>query len=235
MGFTVLFVFTVSLFAWLFHEIATSDKRARQKGYGPPTQLRGDPCATGKLACFSYRAPTLGRSVSFDYDLTVTSKNGDVTGTFVYDKSASEFSKSLLDIESSATYSGSLYLSFYRGHVRGRSLLGGLQVCEGAVGPDGARLTRGQRKGGILGFLRGPYEYSARRGTISFDKTSQAGCISSDSTLQIEDGRISGRVFHGPQKTWAIDVDVSFTGIKDEAIALVVILACDHILRAAHD
>jgi hypothetical protein len=83
--------------------------------------------------------------------------------------------------------------------------------------------------------VRGPYEYSVRGGTVHFDKTTQSGCISKDSELVIEDGRISGRVFHGPQKTWAVDVDVSFIGIKNEAVALAVILACDHILRAAHD
>lgn len=97
------------------------------------------------------------------------------------------------------------------------------------------RLTRGQLKGGILGILNGPYEYSVRAGKVRFDKATRAGNISKDSELLIEGSRISGRVFHGPQKTWAVDVDVTFENVRDEAALLAVVLACDHILRETHD
>ena len=83
--------------------------------------------------------------------------------------------------------------------------------------------------------FRGPYEYSVRDGSVRFDRTTRSGNISRDSDLRIEDGRISGRVFHGPQKTWRVDVEVTYTGIPAEAATLAVILACDLVLRETHD
>jgi hypothetical protein len=219
--FILLFLSVVLFFGLLFIEIARSDKRAQAKGYGPKSQISGEPCAKGHLNCVSYKAPTLGQSISYNFALRLYSDKGDVTGIFEH-------------IQNPKDFSGSLFLSFSGGQVKGRSLMGGLQVCEGAVGTGGARLTRGQPKGGMLGLFNGSFEYSVRGGAVHFDKTTSPGSISKDSQLLTENGRISGRVFHGPQKTWAVDVDVSFSGIKNAAALLAVILACDHILCQIH-
>jgi hypothetical protein len=220
--FSLIFLSVVLFFGLLFLEIARSDKRAQAKGYGPKLQISGEPCANGHLNCVSYKAPTLGKSLSHNFALRLYADKGNVTGVFEH-------------IQSPKDFSGSLFLSFSGGQVKGRSLMGGLQVCEGAVGTGGARLTRGQPKGGMLGLFNGSYEYSVRGGAVYFDKTTSPGSISKDSQLLLENGRISGQVFHGPQKTWAVDVDVSFGEIKNEAALLAVILACDHILCQIHD
>jgi hypothetical protein len=160
--------------------------------------------------------------MSFAWSLDLHSNGRNVTGSFEYTGRPGNFS-------------GSLFLSFSSSRVKGRFRMGGLRVCEGTVGPGGARLTLGHPKGGLLGFLQGRYEYSVRRGKVHFDRTAQHGHISKNSVLLIEDGRISGRLLHGPQETWAVDVDVPFTGIKDEAATLAVVLACDLILGYYHD
>ena len=220
--FIIVFIVVLLFFARLFYEISRSDKRAQEKGYGPKTQIENDPCATGSLRCISHKAPTLGQTISFNYTLRLYYKNGDVTGIIEHVKEPTKFN-------------GSIYLSFSSGCVKGRSLMGGIQVCEGSVGTNGIRLTRGQLKEGLLGIFNGRYEYDVRGGKVHFYKTTSPGSISKDSKLLIEESCISGRVFHGPQKTWAVDVDITFSGIKKEFVTLAVVLMCDHILCQIHD
>ena len=221
-GFLIFFVGVVLFSGVLFYELARSNQRALAKGYGPKSQVQGEPCSKSILKCVSYKAPTLGRSISQEYELRLYADQNKVTGTFEH-------------IKDPASFSGSLFLTLSRGRVKGRSLMGGLQVCEGTLHEGGASLTRGFPKGGILGLFSGTYEYSVRGGRVFFDKTTSPGSISKDSELFIEADSITGRVFHGPQKTWVVDVDVPFAGIDKEVAALAVILACDHILRNAHD
>lgn len=221
-AFLILFITVVLCFGFLFFEIATSDKRAQSKGYGPKLQIDGEPCATGHLNCTSYKAPTLGQSISYNFALRLYHKPGYLTGIFEH-------------VNHPTKFRGSVFLSFSGGRVKGRSSMGGLQVCEGALGKNEVQLTRGQPKGGVLGIFNGRYEYRVRNGKVAFTKTTSPGSISKDSELLIEDRRISGRVFHGPQKTWSVDVEVSFSGIEEEPVTLAVVLACDHILSQIHD
>ena len=221
-AFLIFFIAVVSFFGLLFFEIATSDKRAQSKGYGPKSQIGGEPCATGHLNCVSYKAPTLGQSISYNFALRLYCKQGHLTGIFEH-------------VNQPTKFHGSLFLSFPGGRVKGRSLMGGLQVCEGALDKSGVQLTRGQPKGGLLGIFNGRYEYRVHNGKVAFTKTTSPGSISKDSELLIEDGLIRGRVFHGPQKTWAVDVEVSLSGIEKEPATLAVVLACDHILSQIHD
>lgn len=220
--FIIFFISVILFFGLLFFEFFTMDKRAQKKGYGPESQIISEPCANGHLICAAHKVPTIGRFTPYDFILRLYSEKPHVTGVFEHAKQPDKFF-------------GSVYLTFSGRYVKGRSSMGGLQVCEGRVATDGARLTRGQLKGGLLGIFNGRFEYSVKNGKVDFYKTTTPGSISKDSELIIEDGRISGRVFHGPQKTWVIDVDISFGGIKQEFATLAVILACDHILSQIHD
>lgn len=217
-AFTLASVFLIVVFV----ELALSDSWAKAKGYGPKSPIDGEPCATGYLSCLSFKVPKLGGAISFDYAFRLYSDKGDVTGVFEQVKKPKDFS-------------GGLFFSFADGRVKGRSFMSGLQVFEGDLGIEGARLTRGHPKGGMLSLFNGAFNYSIRDDLVSFDQTSRTGSISKDSQLLIEDGQISGRLFHGPQKTWAVDVEVSYADLNSEAAALAVILACDHVLKEAHD
>jgi hypothetical protein len=114
-------------------------------------------------------------------------------------------------------------------------MMGGMRTVEGQAGPNGVHLTRGYPKQSVFKVFNGPYEYSCKNGLIRFDNTTRAGNISDQSNLRVEKGHISGRVFHGPQKTWAVDVDVSFSAVAEKVATLAVVLACDDILRIHHD
>jgi len=219
--FLLFFAGVVLSFGLLFFEILRVDKRAIADGYGLKSQISGKSCASGQLVCVSFKAPTLNKSISFDYVLQLYTDGVNVTGTYKYHVR-------------NTTYSGEVFLSFKKNRVKGRTLMGGLRTVEGVVSPNGVRLTRGYPPKSFLSILNGPYEYSIRNGQIQFNKTTRAGNISAESTLRIEDNRLYGRVFHGPQKTWAIDVDVMYQGIKSEAVSLAVVLACDNILSFHH-
>ena len=220
--FIIIFVVVLLFFARLFYEILRADKLAQEKGYGPKSQIGNEPCATGTLRCISHKAPTLSQTLSYNFALRLYCNNGDVTGIIEHVKEPTRFN-------------GSIFLSFSRGFVKGRSLMGGIQICEGSVGEYGVRLTRGQLKGGLLGIFNGRYEYDVHSGKVHFNKTTSPGSISKDSELLIEEGCLRGRVFHGPQQTWLVDVDVTFDRIKNEFVTLAVVLACDHILSQIHD
>ena len=220
--FFLVFAGVVFFFGLLFLEIHKVEKRAKVQGYGPISQIGGEPCAQGQIVCVCVNAPTLNQSISFDYALYLYTDGVNATGTYKYHAR-------------NTTYSGEVFLSFARNRVKGRSLMGGLRTVEGLVSSKGVRLTRGYPTESFLKILNGPYEYSIRSGQIQFDKTTHAGSISKQSNLRVEDNRLSGRVFHGPQKTWAVDVDVTYQGIADEAVTLAVVLACDNILSVHHD
>jgi hypothetical protein len=219
--FLLFFAGVVLFFGLLFFEIHRVEKRAIAHGYGPKAQIGGKPCSTGQLVCVSVVSSKINRSISFDYVFQLYTDGTNVTGTYKYHVR-------------NTTYSGEVFLSFAKNRVKGRSLMGGLSTVEGVVTPSGVRLTRGHPAGSFLKILNGPYEYSIRSGQIQFDKTTRAGNISAESVLRIDDNQLHGRVFHGPQKTWAVDVDVTYQGIKREAVCLAIVLACDDILRTHH-
>ncbi len=219
--FLLFFAGVVLFFGLLFFELHRVDKRAIAHGYGLKSQIGGEPCSSGQLVCVAFKAPTLNKSISFEYALQLYTDGVNVTGTYKYHVR-------------NTSYSGEVFLSFKKNRVKGRTLMGGLRTLEGVVSPNGVRLTRGYPPESFLSILNGPYEYSVRNGQTQFDKTTRAGNISAESMLRIEDNRLYGRVLHGPQKTWAIDVDVTYQGIKIEAVSLAVVLACDNILSFHH-
>ena len=178
------------------------------------------------MACVNADAPTLGRSLSFLYAFQATADERQVTAKYEYRAKRSL----MVDV----VYDGELFLSFAGDKVKGRALMAGLQTIEGTVDQTAARLRRGQPKQSLLSFLNGPYEYRIRQGKVIFEKTTHAGCISRDSELEVYLDRIIGRVFHGPQKTWVVDVDVSYDDVAPERMALAVILACNDILSVHH-
>ncbi|MEL6170262.1 MAG: hypothetical protein AAFR35_16365 [Pseudomonadota bacterium] len=224
--FLALFFGVILLFAILARELFRLNKKAIKHGYGPNSQLPGHPKATGTLVCVNADAPTLGRSLSFPYAFQVTADDRHVTATYEY--------RAQRRMIADTVYNGELFLTFDGDKVKGRALMGGLQSVEGTVDESAARLRRGQPKESLLSFLNGPYEYGIRQGTVVFENTTRAGCIGRDSELEVYLDRIIGRVVHGPQKTWAVDVDVSYEDVAPERMALAVILACNDILSAHH-
>ena len=224
--FLTLFFGVILLSAFVAWELFRLDKKAIKHGYGPKAQIPGPPKATGTLVCVNADAPTLGRSLSFPYAFQATADERHVTATYEYRAKRSM----MVDV----VYDGELFLSFAGDNVKGRALMAGLQSVEGTVDQTAARLRRGQPKQSLLSFLNGPYEYGIRQGKVIFEKTTHAGCISSDSELEVYLDRIIGRVFHGPQKTWAVEVDVSYDDVAPERMALAVILACNDILSVHH-
>ncbi|MEL6361498.1 MAG: hypothetical protein AAFR21_10460 [Pseudomonadota bacterium] len=225
-AFLIFFFGVVLLFGVLFFEISQVDNKAIKNGYGPKLQISGAQSADGKLVCVNANAPTLNKSISFPYSFRLNSSKGNLTGAYKYKANRSKFHDTV--------YNGELFLSFNKDHVKGRTLMGGLKTVDGVVDATKARLVRGHPKQSFLSFMNGPYEYSVHRGKVRFDKTTLAGNISKESDLRIERDRISGRVFHGPQKTWAVDVDVRYNNITSEKAALAVILACNDILSVHH-
>lgn len=225
-AFLTLFVGVLLLFAFLAFEFWTINKKAIKYGYGPKLPIRTTPCATGSLVCVSVNAPTLGRSLSFPYAFTLTANDRSVTGSYEYRAKKRAMAETI--------YSGELFLSFSGDRVKGRALMAGLQSVEGTVDATEAQLTRGQPKASWLSFLNGPFSYSIHQGRVLFQNTERAGCISKDSELRIHGGRVSGRLLHGPQTTWAVEVDVQYRNIADERVALAVILACNDILSVHH-
>jgi hypothetical protein len=209
-------------FGILLLEIRRVDKRASKLGYGPPAQLGGQPCAQGRLVCVSVDAPTLGRDLSFEYSFRLHTDGTNATGTYDYQRGI-------------ANYSGEVFLSLKGGRVKGRSLMGGFRSVEGSISPNQIRLLRGYPEGSLLRFINGPYEFSIRNGRVYFDNTTRAGSVSSKSELRIEGNRISGRVLHGPQTTWGVEVDVTFAELPEEAVVLAIVLSCDDILSFHHD
>ncbi len=225
-GFLVLFVGVILLFAILFFETSQANRKAIKEGYGPAAQLRSGAGAAGSLVCVNEDAPTLNRSLSFPYSFKLNASKGDLTGAYTYAANKSRIA--------GPVYKGEVFLSFLKDRVKGRSLMGGLKTVDGVLSKTRAELRRGYPKSSLLSFLNGPYEYSINRGKVRFDKTTQAGSISKKSDLIIQGNRIKGRVLHGPQTTWAVDVDVRVNGVPSEQAALAVILACNDILCTHH-
>ncbi|MEO0543114.1 MAG: hypothetical protein AAFY99_04765 [Pseudomonadota bacterium] len=225
-GFLVVFIGVILLFAILFIEIIKLDGKAIKEGYGPKKHVQGISNATGKLVCVSANAPTLNRSISFPYALNLNFNKGKMSGTYEYRARRSQTVETV--------YNGELFLSFDRDKVKGRSMMAGLKTIEGILDTTKARLKRGHPKKSMLSFLNGPFEYSLNSGKVRFEKTTLAGNISDESDLRVQGNRITGRVYHGPQKTWAVEVDVIVNKISVEKAALAVILACNDILCVHH-
>lgn len=225
-GFLAIFFALILLSAFVALELYQLDKKAIKRGYGPKSQVSGSPKATGTLVCVNADAPTLGRSLSFPYSLQLTADENHLTGTYEY--------RAKRRMTPDTVYNGELFLSFAGNKVKGRARMAGLFSVEGTLDASTARLTRGKPKGSFLAVLNGPYEYGIRQGKVIFENTTRAGCISRDSDLRIFEDRIAGRVFHGPQKTWAVEVDIIFHDIPSERVALAVILACNDILSVHH-
>ncbi len=224
--FLALFFGVILLTAFVARELFQLDRKAIKHGYGPRSQVPGAPKATGILTCVNVDAPTLGRSLSFPYAFQLTADDRHVTAKYEY--------RTQRRMTADTVYDGELFLSFADDRVKGRASMAGLFSVEGTVDETRARLTRGKPKGSFLSILNGPFEYSIHQGRVSFDKTSLAGCIGRDSDLRIYGDRISGLVYHGPQKTWGVQVDVSYRDIAGEWMALAIILACNDILSVHH-
>lgn len=224
--FLAIFFGVILLSAILAWELFRLDKKAIKHGYGPKVQVPGDPIATGTLVCVSANAPTLGRKLSFQYEFQLRADERHATATYEY--------RAKRRMTPDTVYNGELFLSFAGEHVKGRALMAGLQSVEGTIDAKTTRLRRGQPKESLLSFLNGPFEYSIKQGRVFFENTIRAGCIGRDSELRIDGDRISGRVYHGPQKTWAVEVDISYHDIASERMALAVILACNDILSVHH-
>lgn len=224
--FLAIFFGVILLSAILAWELFRLDNKAIRHGYGPKAQVPGDPNATGMLVCVSVDAPTLGRKLSFPYSFELTSNESHATATYEY--------RAERRMTADTVYNGEVFLSFAGEHVKGRALMAGLMSVEGTVDATHTRLRRGKPKKSFLSFLNGPYEYSINHGRVLFENTIRAGCVGRDSDLRIDCDRISGRVYHGPQKTWAVEVDITYRDIASERIALAVILACNDILSVHH-
>ena len=221
--FAATFLFSI----YLFFEITQVEKKAIAQGYGPESHVNGSLGAQGTLVCVNADAPTLNRSISFPYQFQAKSRMGDLTGRYEY---ASERSKMVKPI-----YRGALYFRFRNNHVKGRTQMGGLRAIEGTVDPGKAELSYGYPKGSLLSLLKGSFGYSVDRGgNVHFTNTAHSGSISENSKLSIQGNRMTGRVLHGPQTTWAVEVDVAIAGIEPEQATLAVIMACNDILATHH-
>lgn len=224
--FLALFFGVILLSVVLTLELFRLNKKAIKHGYGPKTQVPGNPNATGMLVCVSVDAPTLGRKLSFPYSFQLTANERHATATYEY--------RAKRRMTPDTVYNGELFLSFSGENVKGRALMAGQMSVEGTVDARHARLRRGKPKESFLSFLNGPFDYSINQGRVHFENTTRAGCIGRDSDLRVDGERISGVVYHGPQKTWGVEVDISYRGIASERMVLAVILACNDILSVHH-
>lgn len=227
-GFLTFFALVVFLFAVLLVEIMRVEKLAIEEGYGPKNEITGPVIAQGQMNCVNEDAPTLHRSVSFPYQFSMKSQRGDVSAKYEY------FGKKSKAID--PIYSGKLFLRFRNGRVKGRKRMDGFRTIEGTLKPNKAELTLGYPKKSLLSFLPGSFSYSVDdAGNVSFDNTSHYGSISNKSRLRIHGNRIAGHVIHGPQTTWAVEVDITFDGVLPEYALLAVILACNNIVSFHHE
>lgn len=81
-GFLILFIGFLLFFSVVIFEFFGVEKNAQAKGYGPRTQIMGEPCAKGTFNCAPYNVPKLGQLGSKEYELRLYSDRNGVTGTF---------------------------------------------------------------------------------------------------------------------------------------------------------
>lgn len=222
--FSLIFACVVLFFFFLLVEDRRVKKLAIVHGYGLKSQISGKPCLSGQLVCVSVNAPTLlNKTLSYDYAFHLYTDGINVTGTYKYQP------------RKAVTYAGEVFLSLTKNRVKGRS--GGGSTFEGVTNPNGVSLNTVSPPGRFLTkILEGSnksYEYKIRSGQIQFGKPFRG--ISTESMLRIDNNRLHGRVFHWPQKSWAVDVNVTYQGIKSEVVSLAVVLACNDILQLHHD
>lgn len=221
--FSVAILITVALVI----EFTQLEKKAVKEGFGPKTHVTGSLGAHGSLVCVNADAPTGGRHIRFPYEFEANYGRGDLSATYVYRGPPSRSAERI--------YEGDLFFRFKGNSVKGRTRMAGLKTIEGRVGQHQTALRYGYPSTSWLSFLSGAFEYSVNGGQVRFEKTEMSGSISNKSQLQIQGDRIAGRVLHGPQTTWAVEVDVVCNGIPAEQAALAVIMACNDIVAHHHD
>lgn len=211
----------------LLIEFIRLEKKAVKEGFGPKSHVSGPLAAHGSLVCVNADAPTLGRHVRFPYRFEANYGRGDLSATYVYRGRPSQSIETI--------YEGSLFFRFKGNSVKGRTKMAGLKTIEGRVDPQKVTLRYGYPSASLLSFLSGSFEYAINGDKVRFEKTETSGSISKNSQLQIQGDRIVGRILHGPQTTWAVEVDVVCNGIPAEQAALAVIMACNDIVAHHHN
>ncbi len=219
-----VFIITAGLFFFLvLIPIALIQAQILTKQYGPAQPLDSAPTAQGRLTCRSAKAPTLGRKLVFDYELSLTAVGGDLTGEYRYPPESSG---------KKAIYTGEVLLSYRGGQVRGRLRR---KVVEGALSPVGGELMMGFPKESIMGRFSGPFEFAIEGETVRLLNTSNAhGSIAPDSRLSVSENEVIGWLAH-PRGSWVVDVDVKHHGAAREAVLLAVLLVSNEILEFHHD
>jgi hypothetical protein len=213
------FIIAIVIFLLIVIPLGLFQANQLAKTYGPEQQISGNPCAWGSLICESWKAPTIGGTLQFPYEVTLYAQGDALTGEYRY-------------AQRKAVYSGQIFLTYRQGSVKGR--LDG-SVVEGKLSPDEADLTLGYPQGSLISFLNGPFAFRIAGEDVYFLNTDNSqDSIGATSKLTVEADRISGQLEHGRQ-SWVASVDVTYQGVPRELVTLALLLMSSAILSFHHD
>ena len=190
--------------------------------YGPPEQNPGENRADGKLVCTSWKAPTLGRTLQFEYGIQLTTQAEHTTALL----------RSPGDTNKNPVYTREIFITRQGEHVIGRT---DRKYFEGKLTSNSGELSVGYPSGSLLHFTNQPFQFRITQGQVEFLQTNTSQTvIHHNSRLAVENERIFGRLNHY-RESWFVAVDVSFTAVPPEMMVLVVLLLANDTLDFHHD
>jgi hypothetical protein len=193
--------------------------QTQKKNYGPQQLLDGPTFCSGSLSCKSWKAPTLGKQLQFDYKLEVTANNKEITGFYRYP----------IDENQKEIYSGQIFITKENGNLVGRT---DRKYFEGSLTHDQADIQTMFR---ALPFAKAPFQFRLINSTVDFTNTDNSQTIiNHNSQLSVTADHIQGRVVHS-QESWITVVDITYENMAPELMTLIVLLISNDILDFHHD
>ena len=193
--------------------------QSQKKNYGPQALLDGPSFSSGTLSCKSWKAPTLGKQLSFDYTLKVTANNKEITGYYRYP----------IDENKNKIYDGQIFITKDNSNLIGRT---DHKYFEGTLSQTNVDLQTMYRAAKIF---KAPFQFELINGQVNFINTDNSQTIiNHDSQLTVTPDHIQGRVMH-TRESWAVTVDITYQNIAPELMTLIVLLICNDILDFHHD
>lgn len=219
MNWTVLIIVVgIIIFLGLI-PLALLHSQQLKQGYGPKRQVYGPTVMQGSLVCKSWKAPTLGKQLQFDYGVSLLREDEDFWGEYHYPANRRD---------RKPIYTGEVLLTDHQGEVKGRS---DKKVVEGQLSPKQGDFLLGYPKGSLLSWLNSSFQFQIEEKAVHFLNTSKGmGTIGHTSQLEIGEDTIVGRLVDS-KKFWAIEVDVRYQGVAPEITVLVILLMSNDILE----